>query len=192
MVGLRFEAFDMRSALFWVCLLLAGCATIEKQTAPVGPIGEDFYLSGRVSVKPGPRRRVENQLATSPGQRRFAAFGSVWPRRGPHRPARRSGDPYHVGSKSVSGEGRRGSDRAGAGLAPAARRLARLGARPRGRRRAGANAAGWLASPCRIEAIRLAGGIPRLQRRQRPARTAASSRDDAQIRLAIDQWRAEP
>ena len=43
----------MRSALFWVCLLLAGCATIEEQPAPAGPIGDAFHLSGRVSVKYG-------------------------------------------------------------------------------------------------------------------------------------------
>jgi outer membrane lipoprotein LolB len=45
----------MRSALFWLCLLLAGCAAIEEQPAPAGsmPVGEAFYLSGRVSVKFG-------------------------------------------------------------------------------------------------------------------------------------------
>jgi outer membrane lipoprotein LolB len=43
----------MRSALFWVCLLLAGCATVEEQPSPAGPIGDAFYLSGRVSVKYG-------------------------------------------------------------------------------------------------------------------------------------------
>lgn len=43
----------MRSALFLLCLLLAGCATIDQQTAPAGPVGEVFHLSGRVSVKYG-------------------------------------------------------------------------------------------------------------------------------------------
>jgi len=43
----------MRCAFFFVCLLLAGCATIEEQPVPAGPIGEAFYLSGRVSVKYG-------------------------------------------------------------------------------------------------------------------------------------------
>ena len=43
----------MRTAFLWVCLLLAGCATIEEQAAPAGPVGEAFYLSGRVSVKYG-------------------------------------------------------------------------------------------------------------------------------------------
>ena len=43
----------MRSALFWVCLVLAGCAAIERQPGPPGPIGESFHLSGRVSVKYG-------------------------------------------------------------------------------------------------------------------------------------------
>lgn len=42
----------MRSALFWICLLLAGCATIDEQPA-AGPVGDAFRLSGRVSVKYG-------------------------------------------------------------------------------------------------------------------------------------------
>ena len=41
----------MRYAFFLVCLLLAGCATLEP--APTGPIGEAFHLSGRVAVKYG-------------------------------------------------------------------------------------------------------------------------------------------
>lgn len=44
----------MRCALFCVGLLLAGCATVEKQPAPAaGPVGDAFGLSGRVSVKYG-------------------------------------------------------------------------------------------------------------------------------------------
>ena len=43
----------MRFALIWVCLLFAGCAAIEPQPAPAGPIGESFSLSGRMSVKYG-------------------------------------------------------------------------------------------------------------------------------------------
>jgi len=43
----------MRKALFWVLLLLAGCAAVPQKTLPMGPIGEAFYLSGRVSVKHG-------------------------------------------------------------------------------------------------------------------------------------------
>lgn len=47
------EIVPVRTALFWVCLLFAGCAAVEKQPAPVGPKGEAFYLTGRVSVKYG-------------------------------------------------------------------------------------------------------------------------------------------
>ncbi len=43
----------MRCALFWACLLIAGCAAIEERSAPAGPIGDAFHLSGRVSVKFG-------------------------------------------------------------------------------------------------------------------------------------------
>ncbi len=48
-----FEVFVMRSALFWLCLLFAGCAAIDEQPAPAGPMGDTFHLSGRVSVKFG-------------------------------------------------------------------------------------------------------------------------------------------
>ena len=43
----------MRYAFFLVCLSLAACATLEQPTAPAGPIGEAFHLSGRVAVKYG-------------------------------------------------------------------------------------------------------------------------------------------
>lgn len=43
----------MRSALICVCLLLAGCAALQEQPGPMAPIGEAFYLSGRISVKYG-------------------------------------------------------------------------------------------------------------------------------------------
>ena len=46
----------MRTAFFWACLLLAGCAAIEEHPAPAGSatvIGDAFHLSGRVSVKYG-------------------------------------------------------------------------------------------------------------------------------------------
>ena len=48
-----FEVLVMRNIFFWVCLLLAGCAAVPQKTLQVGPIGEAFYLSGRVSVKHG-------------------------------------------------------------------------------------------------------------------------------------------
>ncbi|MFA5913429.1 MAG: lipoprotein insertase outer membrane protein LolB [Burkholderiales bacterium] len=41
----------MRYVSFLVCLLLAGCATVEQQAAPAGPIGDAFHLSGRIAVK---------------------------------------------------------------------------------------------------------------------------------------------
>ncbi len=44
----------MRCALFCIGLLLAGCATIDKQAVPApAPVGDAFQLSGRVSVKYG-------------------------------------------------------------------------------------------------------------------------------------------
>ena len=51
MVMARIIVFAMRNALFLVCLLLAGCATVVERAAPTAAIGESFQLSGRVSVK---------------------------------------------------------------------------------------------------------------------------------------------
>ncbi len=43
----------MRSAVIWVCLLLAGCAAMQEQPGPAAPIGVAFHISGRISVKYG-------------------------------------------------------------------------------------------------------------------------------------------
>lgn len=43
----------MRSVLFWAWLLLSGCAAIQEQPQAPAPGGDAFYLSGRVSVKYG-------------------------------------------------------------------------------------------------------------------------------------------
>jgi outer membrane lipoprotein LolB len=43
----------MRYASFLLCLMLAGCASLEQQPGPAAPVGEAFYLSGRVAVKYG-------------------------------------------------------------------------------------------------------------------------------------------
>lgn len=52
-IGSGIEVFAIRSAILCVFLLLAGCASIERQSAPAAPLGEGFHLSGRVSVKYG-------------------------------------------------------------------------------------------------------------------------------------------
>lgn len=43
----------MRYAFLLTCLLLSACAAIDQQPAPAEPIGEAFFLSGRVAVKYG-------------------------------------------------------------------------------------------------------------------------------------------
>ncbi|MBE0613346.1 MAG: outer membrane lipoprotein LolB [Burkholderiales bacterium] len=48
-----FAVLVMRYAGFLSCLLLIGCAAIERQPVPDGHPGERFNLSGRVSVKYG-------------------------------------------------------------------------------------------------------------------------------------------
>lgn len=47
------EISIMRYALLFLCLFFAGCALFEERPAVTGPIGEAFQLSGRVSVKYG-------------------------------------------------------------------------------------------------------------------------------------------
>ena len=52
-----------------------------------------------------PRRRAAKSTGSmTPGSDDSAAFDAVWPGRGAHRPARRPGEPYDVGSKGVPGE----------------------------------------------------------------------------------------
>lgn len=43
----------MRFAVIWVSLLLAGCAAIQERQTLEAPIGEAFSISGRVAVKYG-------------------------------------------------------------------------------------------------------------------------------------------
>jgi len=52
-IAQEFEAFVMRSAVFCFCLLLAGCAAVERRPHAAVPVGDAFYLAGRVSVKYG-------------------------------------------------------------------------------------------------------------------------------------------
>jgi outer membrane lipoprotein LolB len=193
MVGLRFEAFDMRSALFWVLLLLAGCATIEKQTAPAGPICEDFYLSGRVLVKHGTE----------------AASGKISWQHHPDSDDLLLSNPFGQGvARIVRGDGLvtlttpdqkvyQAKDVEDLTEQVLGWRLPLAGLPDwvRGRAAAGAPAQTRLDGSHRLAQLRQSGWLVEYLEYKcegGPPVRLRLSRDDAQIRLVIDQWRAEP
>jgi len=51
--GLQALVRGKRSAILWICALLAGCAALEQQTPIDLPDGVGFFLSGRISMKYG-------------------------------------------------------------------------------------------------------------------------------------------
>ena len=52
-IGDGFKLLLMRCASLLVSVLLASCASLEQQPGPAAPVGGAFYLSGRISVKYG-------------------------------------------------------------------------------------------------------------------------------------------
>jgi outer membrane lipoprotein LolB len=192
-VGLGFEAFVMRSALIWVCLLLSGCAAIDQRPAPAGPIGEAFYLSGRVSVKYGTE----------------AASGKIsWQ----HDPA---GDDLLITTPFGQGLARIVRSDALVSLTTADQKvyqandvetltgqvlgwrlpLAGLPDWVRGRAAAGAPAQTRLDGSHRVAELRQSGWLVEFLDYNGasglPARLRLS-REDVEIRLVIDQWRDAP
>ncbi|MHB8666845.1 MAG: lipoprotein insertase outer membrane protein LolB [Burkholderiales bacterium] len=182
----------MRPAFFFVCLLLAGCAAVPQRMPSAGPIGESFYLSGRVSVKHGSEAASgkiswqhdpdsDDLLLSNP-------FGQ-----GVARIIRRDGlvtlttsdkKVYHARDVGDLTEQVLGWRLPLAGLPDWVRGRAADGAPAQTRfdgahRLAELTQSGW-----RVEFLAYddASGLPsRLQ----------LSRDNAQIRLAIDEWRAQ-
>lgn len=193
MVGLRFEAFDMRSALFWACLLLAGCAAVPQTPLPAGPIGEDFYLSGRVSVKHGTEAASgkiswqhhpdsDDLLLSNP-------FGQ-----GVARIVRHDGLVTLTTSDQKVYQAQNVEDLTENVLGwrlP----LAGLPDWVRGRAATGASAQTRLNGAHRLAELRQSGWLVEFldynDASGLPSRLRLS-RDDAQIRLVIDQWRAGP
>ena len=163
----------MRYLFLLLCLSLAACATLEP--APTGPIGEAFHLSGRVAVKYGTEAASgkiswqhdpgsdELLLSTPLGQgvaRIVRSDGMVSLTTSDHKQYQAS----DVESLTEQVLGWR---------LP----LAGLPDWVRGRAAPGTPAqtqAGPGATPGRVEAIGLAGGVPRLQGRQRRAAATAA------------------
>jgi len=183
----------MRCALFWVCLLLAGCATIDERPAPAGPIGDAFHLYGRVSVKYGAEAasgKIDWQhdvagddllLSTPFGQgvarivRRDDRVSLATPNQ----------KVYQASDVETLTEQVLGWRLPLAGLPDWVRGRAAAGApaqtRPDGSQRlAELRQSGWL-----VEYLGYKGGngTPALLR---------LSREDVEIRLVIDQWQAAP
>ena len=183
----------MRSVFFWVCLLLAGCAAVPQKTVPAGPIGEAFYLSGRVSVKHGTEAASgkiswqhdpdsDDLLLSNP-------FGQ-----GVARIIRRDGLVTLTTSAKKVYQARNVEDLTEQVLGwrlP----LAGLADWVRGRAAAGEPAQTRLDSAHRLAELRQSGWLVEFldydDASGLPSRLRLS-RDDAQIRLAIDQWRVEP
>lgn len=183
----------MRSALVWLCLLLAGCAAVEQQPLPVGPIGDAFYLSGRVSVKYGAEAASgkiswqhgpasDDLLISTPlGQgvahieRRDALFSLT------------TSDQklYQAGDVETLTQQALGWRLPLAGLSDWVRGRAAAGAPAQARlddsrRLAELRQSGWLVE---YLAYNSGNGLPARLR---------LSRDEVDIRLVIDQWRGEP
>jgi outer membrane lipoprotein LolB len=183
----------MRTAFLWVCLLLAGCATIEEQATPTEPIGEAFYLSGRVSVKYGTE----------------AASGKIsWK----HDPA---GDDLLISDPLGQGVARIVRRDAMVSLTTADQKvyqasdveslteqvlgwrlpLAGLPDWVRGRAASGAPAQTRLDSSQRLAELRQSGWLVEFLdyngTNGLPARLRLS-REEVEIRLVIDQWRGAP
>jgi outer membrane lipoprotein LolB len=183
----------MRNVFFSVLLLLAGCATVPQTTLPVGPIGEAFYLSGRVSVKHGTdaasgriswrhERDRDDLLLSNP-------FGQ-----GVARIVRRDGlvtlttsDHKVYRAKDVETL----TEQVLGWSLP----LAGLPDWVRGRAAAGAPAQTRLDGAHRLAELKQSGWAVEYLDYDDASRLPSRlilSRDDTQIRMVIDQWRAVP
>jgi len=188
-----FEIFAMRCAFFWVCLLLAGCAAVPQKTLPPGPIGAAFYLSGRVSVKHGTEAasgRISWQHEPDSDDLLLSnPFGQ-----GVARIVRRDGLVTLTTSDQKVYQARDVGDLTEQVLGwrlP----LAGLPDWVRGRAAAGVPAQTRLDSAHRVAELRQSGWVVEFLGYDNasglPSRLSLS-RDDTQIRMVIDQWRAVP
>jgi outer membrane lipoprotein LolB len=183
----------MRYASFLVCLVLAGCASLEQQPGPALPVGEAFHLSGRVAVKYGdeaasgriswePESNGDDLLFSSPlGQ----GIAHIVRRDGQVSLTTSDQKVYQAGDVESLTEKVLGWRLPLAGLPDWVR----------GRAAAGAPAQTKLDASQRLVELRQSGwqvdflaydGATGL-----PARLRLS-RADVEIRLAIDQWRGAP
>jgi outer membrane lipoprotein LolB len=183
----------MRSAFFLVCLLLAGCAAVEERPAPAGPVGDAFYLSGRVSVKYG-AEAASGKIAWGHDTASDDLLFSTPLGQGVARILRRDGQVslttsdqkvYQAGDVETLTEQVLGWRLPLTGLPDWVRGRAAAGAPAQTRldgsqRLAELRQSGWLVEFLEYKSENGAPALLRL------------SRQDVEIRLVIDQWRAEP
>lgn len=188
------EVFVPRSVLlFCVCLLLAGCATIERQPAPAEPVGEAFQLSGRVSVKYGAEAasgRINWQHDAAGDDLLFSSpLGQ-----GVARIVRRDG---LVSLTTSDRKVYQASDAESLTEQILGWRLPLAGLPDwvRGRALAGAPAQTRLDSSQRLAELRQSGWLVEYlgyQGETGPPASLRLSRQEVEIRLVIDQWQAAP
>ena len=185
----------MRSALFWLCLclLLAGCAAIKEQPADSLPVGDAFYLSGRVSVKFGTEAasgRITWQHDAASDELLFSApLGQgvariVW-RDAVASLTTSDQKSYQAGDVETLTEQVLGWRLPLAGMPNWVRGRAAAGAPAQtqldgSRRLAQLRQSGWL-----VEFLEYAGD-------KGPPWRLRMSREEVEIRLVIDQWRDVP
>lgn len=182
----------MRFAALWLCLLLAGCASIEAQP-DVAPVGEAFTLSGRVSVKYA-AEAASGKLAWQHGKDTDEILFSTPLGQGVARIVRRDGAVTLTTSDNKeysASDAETLTERVLGWRLP----LAGLSDWVRGRAAAGAPAETRLDGSGRLAELRQSGWVVEfLDYREvsaLPARLRLS-REDLEIRLFIDQWGSAP
>ena len=183
----------MRSVLLWVWLLFAGCAAIKEQPAPSEPIGDAFYLSGRVSVKYG-AEAASGKIAWQHGVASDDLLFSTPLGQGVARIVRRDAlvslttsdqKVYQAADVETLTEQVLGWRLPLTGLPDWVR----------GRAAAGAPVQTRLDGSQRLAELRQSGWLVEFleyKTQNGPPALLRLSRQDVEIRLAIDQWRAEP
>jgi len=192
-VGLGFEVFIMRTALFGVCLLLAACAVVDERAAPTVPIGDAFYLSGRVSVKYG-AEAASGKIAWQHDVASDDLLFSTPLGQGVARIVRHDALMSLTTSDQKvyeAGDAETLTERVLGWRLP----LTGLPDWVRGRATAGAPAQTRLDSSQRLAELRQSGWLVEFleyKSENGPPTLLRLSRQDVEIRLVIDQWRAEP
>lgn len=183
----------MRYVLLFVFLLLAGCASLEQQPGPAAPVGEAFYLSGRVAVKYGDEAAsgsISWQHAPASDDLLFSnplgqGVAHIVRRDGLVNLTTSDKKVYQAGDVESLTEKALGWRLPLAGLPDWVRGRAAAGAPAQTRldqaqRLAELRQSGWLVDFLAYDG---ATGLPEKLR---------LSREDVEIRLVIDQWRGAP
>jgi outer membrane lipoprotein LolB len=183
----------MRYALFWAWLLLAGCAAVEERPAPAGPIGTAFHLSGRVSVKYA-AEAASGKIAWQHDAASDDLLFSTPLGQGVARIVRRDD---LVSLTTSDQKVYQASDVEALTEQVLGWRLPLAGLPDwvRGRAAAGAPAQTRLDSLQRLTELRQSGWLVEFleyKSETGPPAQLRMSRADVEIRLVIDQWRAEP